>query len=210
MPLLGLIVCIGLWKQIIKSELVMFIYCLFSTVIFSTADILAYRHTNNMLFYHLYSLFELWIVSFYILKKIASKNFSLIFWSINTTYTCFFVANVLFIEPFSVFNSNSAGLESLIILFLSMHYLLTLSKSNEILHFQTLPAFWIISGFLIYNAVSILVLLSYKYFTYIHLPKDGDNLWFVLSAAIIVKFVLISIGLICHKKRPATHLPFLL
>ena len=210
MPTLALIVCMALWKQILKSEWVIFLYCLLNTLLFSTADILSIRHTNNMPFYHINSLIELWLISFYILKKVTGKNFSTIFWGINIAYTAFFIFNVFALEPPTVFNSNSAGLESLILLFLSMYYLLALSKSDEILHFQVLPSFWIISGFLIYNAVSILVLLSYKYFTYINLPKDGDNLWGVLSVAIIVKFVLISTGLLCHKKRQTTHLPFLL
>jgi len=210
MPTLALIVCMALWKQIRKSEWVIFLYCLLNTLIFSTADILTLRHTHNTPLFHVNSLIELWLLSFYILKKVTGKSFSLIFWVISIGYTGFFIFNVLALEPFSVFNSNSAGLESLILLFLSMYYLLALSKSDEILHFQALPSFWIISGFLIYNAVSILVLLSYKYFTYINLPKDGDNLWGVLSVAIIVKFVLISTGLLCHKKRQTTHLPFLL
>lgn len=208
--MIALIVCIALWRNILKSEWVIFLYCLLNALLFSSADVLALRHTNNMPFYHINSLIELWLVSFYILKKVTGKRFSIIFWAINIGYTGFFIFNIFVLEPLSVFNSNSAGLESLILLFLSMYYLLALSKSDEILHFQALPAFWIISGFLIYNAVSILVLLSYKYFTYIKLPKDGDNLWGVLSVAIIVKFVLISTGLLCHKKRQTTHLPFLL
>ena len=210
MPVISLIICIGLWKQTLKNDRVIFLYCFLSTILFSIADILSYRHTNNMVFYHLNSLVELWLVSFYVLKKITGKNFSMPFWVINLAFAVFFIFNVFFLEPLKVFNSNSAGLSSLIILFLSMYYLLALSKSDDILNFQTLPSFWIISGFLIYNAVSILVLLSYKYFLYIHLPKEGDNLWGVLSVAIIVKFALISIGLLCHRKRQATHLPFFL
>lgn len=210
MPVITLIICLFLWKDVAKNEPVIFLYCLVNTVLFSIADTLAHRHTNNMLFYHFDSLIELWLVSFFILRKITGKSFSTAFWAINLVYTFFFIVNVLFLEPLKVFNSNSAGLSSLIILFLSMYYLLALSKSDDILNFQRLPSFWIISGFLIYNAVSILVLLSYKYFLYIHLPKDGDNLWGVLSVAIIVKFALISTGVLCHRKRQTTHLPFLL
>lgn len=210
MPFITSIICIGLWKYVIKNERTIFLYCIFNTILFTSADILSLKGSNNMLFYHINSLTELWIISFYVLRKITGKNFSAIFWIINSAYTIFFILNVTFWENWSVFNSNSAGLSSLIILFLCMYYLLKLSNTDEILYFQRLPSFWIISGFLIYNAVSILVLLSYKYFTHIHMPNEANNLWFVLSAAIIVKFALISTGLLCHRKRQTTHLPFLL
>jgi len=210
MPMITLVLYLCLLKDIQRKQWLILMYCLYNTVLFSICDALAENGIHNLPLYHINSLVELWIVSFYVLKKITGKNFSPAFWAVNVAYTCFFIFNILFLEPLSVFNSNSAGLASLVILFLSMYYLLALSKSDEILHFQTLPSFWIISGFLIYNAVSVLVLLSYKYFLYIHLPKDGDNLWGVLSVAIIVKFALISTGLLCHRKRQTTHLPFLL
>lgn len=210
MPLIALLVYARLWKDIKRKELSILMYLLFNFILFGISNIMLVYKVHNMPLYHTFSIVELWILSYYILKKITGKGFSKVFWIINILYAIFFTMNILFLESISLFNSNSAGLSSLIILFLCMYYLLALSRTDEILNFQALPSFWIISGFLIYNAVSVLVLLSYKYFTYINLPKDGDNLWFVLSAANIIKFALIITGLLCHKKRPATHLPFLL
>ena len=210
MPVVALIVYVASWKSIRKKELDMLVYIIFNVLLFSIADILSFNGIHNMPFFHLNSLFEAWFLSYYIIKKITGKKFSGTFWITGAVYTCFFIINVLFLEDIEVFNSNSAGVSSLLILFLSMYYLLSLSKSNEILYFQRLPSFWIVSGMLIYNAVSVLVLLSYKYFSYENMNHYADNIWFVLSAAIIVKFALISIGLLCHRKQQATHLPFLL
>lgn len=188
----------------------MLVYFVVNILLFGASNVLLVYRIHNMPLYHFDSLFEAIFVSQYILKKITGKESSKAFWAITIGYTVFFIFNVLVLEPITVFNSNSAGVTSLLLIFLSMYYLLNLSKSEEILYFQRLPSFWIVSGFLIYNAVSILVLLSYKYFSFENLNHYADNLWFVLSAAIIVKFALISIGLLCHKKQPATHLPFLL
>jgi hypothetical protein len=210
MPFITLVIYLVIWQSVKKKELLILLYCIFNVSLFSVCDVLAENNINNMPFYHINSLVETWGISFYILKKITGKNFSKAFWIINICYTIFFAFNVCFLETVSVFNSNSAGLASLIILFLCMQYLLTISKTDEILNFQKLPGFWIVSGFLIYNAVSILVLLSYKYFTYVNLTKESNNLWLVLSVAIIIKFALISTGLLCHRKRPATHSFFLL
>jgi hypothetical protein len=210
MPLILLLIYISQPKHIQKQEVFILGYSIFNVILFGITDILSVNHKHNMPLYHLQSLVELWLVTFYMMYKITGKKFSKEFYIIGSVYTLFFACNIIFWEDISVFNSNSAGVSSLVILFLSMYYLLKLSKTDEILYFQKLPSFWIASGFLIYNAVSVLVLLSYKYFTYIHMEKMGDRLWFVLSAAIIAKFALISIGLLCHRKRPVIHSPFLL
>ncbi len=210
MPLITLFIYAGIWKSINRQELVILIYCIFNVIVFALSNILAEKHIHNMPLYHISSLAEIWIISFYILKKITGKNFSPAFFIVNIIYTGFFICNIIFWEDLTVFNSNSAGVTSIVILFLCMYYLLKLSKSDEILYFQKLPSFWIISGFLIYNAVSLLVLLSYKYFTYVSTNNEADHLWFVLSVAIIVKFALISTGLLCYKRWPTIHLPFLL
>ncbi len=210
MPFITLVMYLFLWKAVQKKEGIIFIYCLVNTLLFSFSDALSLQRLNNLPFYHISSLLELWIVSYYLLKIITGKNWSYIFWVVNIAYLCFFIFNVTFLEKWTVFNSNTAVTTSLIILFLSMYYLLKLSKSDEILYFQKLPSFWFASAFLIYNAVSILVLLSYKYFLNEKMFGQGNSLWFVLSVANIVKFALISTGLLCHRKRPAIHSLFLL
>jgi len=210
MPLLALLLYATLWKYIKGKELTVLIYLVFNVLLFGATNVLLLYHIHNMPLYHISSLVELWIVAYYMFEKITGKKFSVQFFVTGIAYTAFFILNLTFWEDWSVFNSNSAGVSSLIILFLCMYYLLKLSKSSEILYFQKLSSFWVTSGLLIYNAVSILVVLSYKYFTYINLPNRGDSLWFVLSAAIIVKFALISTGLLCYKRRPIIHSPFLL
>lgn len=209
MPLATLVVYLILWRYIKKAEWFILLYCIFSVVLFGITNVMADRKIYNMPLYHFASIAELGLVSFYLLKKINGKNFLSTFLTINGIFLIFFILNIVFWEDINVFNSNSAGLVSLIILFLCMYYLLKLSKSDEILYFQKLPSFWIVSGFLIYSAVSVLVLLSYKYLTYLRTEK-ADLMWYVLDGAIIIKFALISIGLLCHRKQPATHLPFLL
>jgi hypothetical protein len=211
MPLITCGVYCLLWKAIQRKEWAILLYSLFSTILFSTCDALAANGIHNSPLYHINSIVELWFVSYYLLKKITGSDFSPAFWIINITYTCFFVLNVIFLESFTVLNSNSSGVASLVILFLSMRYLLQLSKSDEILYFQKLPSFWIASGFLIYGAVSTLVLLALKYFMVLNSYEEANNFSLLLSVSIIVKFALIITGLLCYRKqRQVTHLPFLL
>jgi len=210
MPLATLFVYLLIKKQVQKQESVLFLYLLISTILFAFTNILAENGIHNMFLYHAYSLIEIVLISFYLFKLITKKEFSKGFYIVVGCYTLFFIVNILLLEPLSIFNSNSAGISNLILMILCMYYMLHLSKSDEILHFQKLPSFWIVSGFLIYNAISILVVISYKYFTSVKLPEEGNKLWFLLTFAIIIKFVLISIGLLCYKRRPTIQHPFLL
>lgn len=211
MPFIALIVYLTQWKHIGKKEQPMLVYIIFNLVIYGLSNILWLQKINNLFLYHTGSLVELWVVTYYILSRSGGKNWRIAFYTIGAAYTVFSVLNVLFLEDITLFNSNSAVVASLAILFVCMYYMLNLSKSNDILYFQKLPMFWQVSGFLIYSAVSILVLLSYRYFVSLNMIKDGNNLWYVLDGAIILKFALISIGLLCHRKqRPASPLLFLL
>jgi len=187
----------------------MLIYFIFNIVAYATSNILLVKGIHNMPIYHIGSLGDLLLISYYILSKTGKQNWQRTFFIINIAYTLFFIINIIFWENLSVFNSNSSVVASLITLCLCMYYLLNLSKSDEILYFQRLPLFWIASGLLIYSAVSMLVLMSYKYFVSMSMFKEGNHLWYVLDGAIIVKFALISIGLLCHRKRPVIHSPFL-
>lgn len=189
----------------------MLLYIIFNIVIYGLSNILWTQKINNLFLYHAGSLVELWIITYYILSRSNGKRWRTAFYTIGIAYTIFSVLNILFLEDITLFNSNSSVVASLVILFVCMYYMLNLSKSNDILFFQKLPMFWQVSGLLIYSAVSILVLLSYRYFVSLNMIKDGNNLWFVLDGAIILKFALISIGLLCHRKqRPASPLLFLL
>lgn len=210
MPFITLVIYLSSAKDVRKQHLFILVYLVFNFVLFGITDVLALNSIHNMPFYHLFSVLDVWFLSYYLLEKITGKKFSLAFILTGCVFTLFCIIDISFWEDITVFNSNSAGVANLIILFLCMSYLLKLSKSDEILYFQRLPAFWIVSGLLIYNALSILVVLSYKYFVYFQMHAQSATMWYVLSAGNIVKFALISIGLLCHRKRPATHSPFLL
>ncbi len=210
MPLLALLLYITIWRHAGVLDRVVFIYCVVNFILYGLTNVLADRGIHNSFLYHISSLVDLWLISYYILKKITQKSFSVLFVVIAVSYTVFFSFNGMFWEKWTEFNSNSAVVSSLIILFLCMYYLVTLSKSDDILYFQKLPSFWYVSGFLVYSAVSVLVLMSYRYFINANMINEGNSLWYVLDGGIIVKFALISTGLLCHKKRQTTHLPFLL
>jgi hypothetical protein len=204
MPLLTILAYIVLWKRIKFSELVILLYSIFCFLLFGITNILVLKKINNLAFYHLFSLAELFIVSHYVLKLILKKSFSLLWFLICGFYFVFWLCNIIFFQPLNTFNTSSAGITNLAVLFICMYYFLNLSKSDEILYFQKLPSFWIVSAFLIYSSLSLLVFISYAYFINTNREQEGSKIWVaIISIATIIKFILIFVGLLCYKRKPS-------
>lgn len=203
MPVLSIFIFIFLWKHIKKQDRYLLQYVVFSFILFGACCIMDGFNENKLPLYNIYSLGELIFVCHYILKLIFKKPFTRVYFIITGCYFIFWLSNIIFFEPMSVFNVNSAVLANLIILFLCMYYLLILSAREEILYFQKFTAFWIVSGFLIYAAISLLVFISVAYINFGSAIKESttSEVWLISSIAIIVKYVFMWAGLICYKRN---------
>lgn len=199
LPLITLIVYLILWKKIARADLILFFYLLVNILVFAASNMLADRHINNLFLYHFYSLFELLLITYY-LTTVLLKKIKLFFF-IALVYTSFWLLNLFVWESLNGFNSNAASLANIIMLILSMYYLLQLSKSDDILNFQRLPAFWFASAFLISSAISILSLVAYKYFVQNNLPVEGFKVWILTSIGNDIKFILLIVGLLCYNSK---------
>ena len=200
MPLLTLIISSFLIKRMEKREYILLAYITVCFVIFLTTNIMADRGINNMFFYHFFSLFEIAVISYYFLKSLLNKKLTL-YWFILGGYSVFWFINLFIFEDLAIFNSNSSVVSNLIILLLAMYYLFELSKSEDVLFFQKLPGFWIASAFLVSCALSIFGFVAYKYFQDANYKDDANKIWLVPLFAIIFRFVFITIGLLCYRRR---------
>ncbi|WP_153800042.1 hypothetical protein [Foetidibacter luteolus] len=206
MPLIALLVYAMLYKRIGNKENLVLVYLVINIVFAGVTNYMGYYNINNLSFYHFYTLFEQLYISGYILYKITGKKFSRLYIIINTVFTLFWLADILYLEDLHGFNSNTATLSGFLILLLCMYYMLQLSKRDEILHFQTSPTFWIISAFLVFSAVSILVFAVYAYYTKYGI-EEGRRIFRVMRFTIIAKFIMISIGLLCYYKQRRHSIP---
>ena len=199
MPLLTLILFITIRKNIPRKENLLLIYIIMNVITFGITDLMVKYKINNQFIYHLYSLLELCILIPYLRNFLQTKKLSKSVIEIIILYLVFWIFNIVLWEPLNTFNSYSAALSNLIVLIFCLSNMLQLAKSDEVLYFQRSPAFWIISGFLFSSAINIMVYASYKYYT---LNKiDGRMIWLISSFATIIKFTLISVGLLWYKPR---------
>ncbi|SRR6266498_279584 len=199
MPLITLILFIAIKKYIPRKENLLFAYLLLNVITFIITDIMLVYKIHNSVIYHFYSLLELCILIPYLKSFLHNTRLSKTGVEVIVLYFIFWVLNIFLWEPLDTFNSYGAATSNLIILISCLYNMLQLAKRDEVLYFQRTPAFWIISGFLFSSAINIMVFASYKYYT---LNKiDGRMIWLISSFATIIKFVLISVGLLWYKPR---------
>lgn len=205
MPLLAFLVYLCLYKKIRWQEADMAFYCLFSFLLFAITNVMVVQNINNLFLYHFYSLFEVAFLGYYILKLIYGSKFIKPWLLVSSGYLVYWILNIIYIEPIESFNMISSGIANLVVLFLCMVYLLGLSTRDEILYFQRMPSFWIVSGFLIFSALSLMVFITYDNFN----DSQQANLFWtvVISIATFCKFVLISVGFLCYRRSPSSPHP---
>lgn len=204
MPFLAILVYLILWDKIKWKETEIGFYCIISFILFGITNIMTFKGIHNSFLYHFISLFDVIFVGYYLFKLILKEKFLYPWIFLSVGYIIYWIFNIIFFEPLNTFNNLSSGISNLIILFLCMFYLLGLSTREEILYFQKVPGFWIVSGFLLFSTISLIA-----YITYTNLidAEQANQFWAVIIfIANFFKFTLISVGFLCYRHNPSSQL----
>lgn len=196
-PFLVLLVLLPRYRQVPGGGLLL-LYLLLSTLFAAYSNYLADHGQNNMYLYHLFSLLEAGLLLLLLTRYTKMDRRALVL--TLSFYLLFWLVNVWLWEPLTMFPSNSGTVLNLITAFFCFRYFLSLIKTNDILYFQRLPSFWIVSGLLFYCIVAIFAVSSYKYkdwFTDLDLQLN----WRIQLVANIIKYILITIGVLCSKRQ---------
>ena len=204
LPPLTIILFLLLKKKIHKREGVLFFYCLLSVVIYSIIEVLASHKIHNLFLYNIYGLFEVWVIGYYLILLIRNKP-ALLFYAGAGVYFLLWLCIIFFAGGFWNLNLYATASGNLVLIVLCMVYLLKLSGSNEIFFFQRLPSFWIVTGFFLSSVLMLMSNLSFQYFLNINSISEANMVFNLAYIAIIIKFVFISVGLLCYTRPASPH-----
>ena len=203
MPLLALLVFLFVYGSVHGAQKkFLLLYIPGSLVLFAVTNILGYYKIENLYLYHFYTWFELVIVSHFIIGVTQKRN-NFLYPLLIVCFTIFCLADIFLLERPSQFNSNTSTVADIILLVLCMLYILQLTKTDQILYFQKIAAFWFVTAFLVSSAIAIPLMIKYGLYT--SNPKnfsEGNNLWSIMDLTYIIKFVLICMGMLCYKFYP--------
>ena len=198
MPLLALLAYAPVIKKIRGKHRIIPLYLFITFCIMFISNYLADRYINNSYLYHTYSLIEIALFSVFIRK--LTNDTSLVVKLILPVYTVFCLINLLFFEHYLQYNSNSSGVAYVLLIVYALYFFLFLSRSDEIMTFQKSPSFWIVSGFLFYAVMNVLITTIYKY-TIIMSPEDNILVFNFSYVSNIIKFILITIGILWYPQK---------
>lgn len=194
LSLLLLIPCFVMKNQQAGFALLL-VYLFINVVLMGYGNYLADNYIRNTHVYHIFTIAESCLIPL-MLNRMSVKKSRYAAW-ISAAFVLYAVINMFTWEDYNFsFNSNAGTILNIIISIFCFRYFIALARNDEVLNFQKLPSFWIASGFLFYNIVSILVVAGYKNSQWFE-ASDLGLMWKIQQVANIVKFVLITIGIIC-------------
>ncbi|UHG93775.1 hypothetical protein [Spirosoma oryzicola] len=121
--------------------------------------ILSKLHIPNLFLLHIYTLIEFNIIALFYRRFFSNFYPKWLIIVLLTVFNSFAVFNTLFLQPLTVFNTYARGLESLMVIGLSILCFYKMLTELDIKRPETNPVFWINTGFLIYFAGSLILFI---------------------------------------------------
>lgn len=166
-----------------------------SAILMGYSNHLADQYIRNTHIYHIATLLDACVVPLMLNRMSPRGSRSTLV--VIPAFLAYALINMFAWEDYrSQFNSNANAILNIIISIYCFRYFIKLTQDDEILKFPKLPSFWIVSGFLFYSVVSILVVAGYKNSEWFD-KQELALIWKIQQIANVIKFVLISTGIVC-------------
>lgn len=202
LPFFVLLLQIFSSRKLPNGDFLLRLYLLLTTIIMGFSNYLADRAIRNYYLYHLYSLFEV-ILLIQLITRFTLSDKKSGFVAIGL-YALFWLINIRYLEPLSDFNSISSTVAALFISFFCFRYFLLISRKEAFLYFKKIPSFWIVSGILFYCIASVFVSGTYRFVPELE-NINSHTIWIFQQNLNIIKFILISIGILCCYRPTSPH-----
>lgn len=116
MPMIAILFMMPVIRLVRRIDFaILFTYLVFTVLIKGYSNFLADHGANNLYLYHAYTLLETLLIIPYL--SLLNKGVERISWMLLGLFIVYFILNVIFLEPLTVFNSYSSSAASLLIAF---------------------------------------------------------------------------------------------
>ena len=207
LPLLamGAAAAVGLWSAVrgcpppLKQLACLWTYLFLNEV---AGHLIGYYHGKN---YWLYNIFDVLFIS--ALAHILGRILDSSFWKravqmFLILFPAFTLANIIFVQKMSQYNSVSFMAGGVFIILLSIAYFLQLFHSEDTSNIGKDPFFFICSGLLVYFGGMLPFLGMYNTMVSRHPDFMRSYALFVVNSLSILLNLLILTGYLCRKEYP--------
>jgi|JI10StandDraft_1071094.scaffolds.fasta_scaffold656717_2 hypothetical protein len=123
-----------------------------------------------------------------------SKKKKFILATIYSIYLIFYIINLVFFQSFFEFNTHSIVVSSLILMFISTHYLYKLLNELPIVYIDKLPMLWVAFAVLFYYSGTFFLFLANNYLLKVF-EDDYALLWTLHNLLNVTKNLLFAVAL---------------
>jgi hypothetical protein len=176
----------------------LFAYLIAASLLNFTAILLATHNRSNLWVLHLYTVVEaLLLLRFYYLI-LVHPVIRLLIGVMMVLFPLGCVADVLFLEPASGFNTYPRSIEAVLFILLSVGYWLDAGSDGAYASWAGDPINWMISGLLLYFASDFLLFLCSDFL--LKAAQAGKNhvfwhvAWVINGSLVLLMYVLFAIG----------------
>ncbi len=198
--IIPLLLSVYKFKSLCTIQLRLFYLLIVILIVEFISNILWYKQMNNLPVYHFYTVIEfLLIINIFKheLSKIFSKQFFVI---LSVGFMLFAIANALFFQGLTTFNSNVTTVMGFMMIFFSLSYFYSLLKEVKYRALESNPMFWINSGFLIYFS-SNLILFYMNNILFKGVTEASLTLWGLHAIVNIVLTIFYTIAIWVNPKK---------
>jgi hypothetical protein len=184
-------------KQLPGYARVMVWLLLLSTVTQLTITLLAASNTNNMPFFHVYTLIEFPLLTWFFNRLLHSDAIAKYLVLLGGGFLLFAVLNTLFVQSWYHFNSYARSIEAILVIGLCFVYLQKQLRSDSISWKDA--GLWFVMGLFVYFSTAFIIfiisnlsLALNKYFDWL--------IWNVHATILLILYGLYTIGFVkCNR-----------
>jgi len=155
---------------------------------------------NNNIVYIILSGVTFCFFAFILEQFLTSRKFKMLNRTVMIIAVLFFIANALWWEGISIFNSYSSAIANLILGAYCVYYYKLQLEKPQIIFVEKLPSFWIVSGIFIYNSGNI-----FLYSMFNSLTRSNHvftyEMWDINIILILIMNVFFAKGIQCDWHR---------
>ena len=198
--IIPLLVAVFRFKRLTIIQKLISIAVLWGTLIQEVANYLGELFNNNLAINHLYHFFDFLLLSMLFIYLLRGRRNKYLIPIISSIVLGFSIVNSLFIQSLDAFDTYSATLGSLVLMFYSVSYFYLLLKKSLTEDLGSSPMFWFASAVLIYHSGSLVIQFSGNYL----LPKSQEiqvTVWGIHAVFNIIRYILYAIALWVQPKK---------
>lgn len=180
------------WRILITSYLVLYIFLVYGAVHF-------FVEKNNNIVYIILSALTFCFFAFILEQFLPPNKFRTINRTVLIIAVLFFIANAIWWEGISVYNSKSSGLSNFILVSYCVYYYKFQLENMQNIFVEEQPSFWIISGIFIYCAGNFFLFIMFNYLT-LHYNNFAYYSWYINDILILVMNIFFAKGIQCSWK----------